>query len=191
MLSNWLRHLGHSGWIILIIFIQVLKWIYFGRLLSLHIYLPWMFEWSSFTNTDVTLTESFCPSVLPFPCSLLSVSTVHSKGKGLHLIRCTGPISLRTLDPSCLHSSDENYNNNDKLYKMPFEVSCILDVGKKERKKKEIQVWYLSQMYLLPCSSKPIIHRPVTVRPHSPDREYWIWAFCMKYFFPVKLKSRW
>lgn len=81
LLSNWLRHLGHSGWIILIIFIQVLKWIYFGRLLSLHIYLPWTFEWSSFTNTDVTLTESFCPSVLPFPCSLLPVSTVHSKGK--------------------------------------------------------------------------------------------------------------
>lgn len=39
-----------SGWILLIIFIQVLKWICFGRLLPFHIYLPWTFKWSSFTN---------------------------------------------------------------------------------------------------------------------------------------------
>lgn len=34
-------------------------------------------------------------------------------------------------------SSDENYNNNDKLCKMLFEVSYMLDAGGKKEKKKE------------------------------------------------------
>lgn len=197
MLSNWFRHLGHSGWIILIIFIQVLKWIYFGRLLSLHIYLPWTFEWSSFTNTDVTLTESFCPSVLPSPCSLLPVSTVYSKGKGLQLVRCTLPVSLRTLDPSCLTSLDSALMktiiimiNCAKCF-LKSHTCWMLGEKKKKRKKKEIQGWYLSQVYLLPCSSKHIIPKPIRVRPHNPDCEYWIWAFCIKYCFPVKLRNIW
>lgn len=198
MLSNWFRHLGHSGWIILIIFIQVLKWIYFGRLLSLHIYLPWTFEWSSFTNTDVTLTESFCPSVLPFPCSLLPVSTVYSKGKGLQLVRRTWPVSLRTLDPSCLRSLDTALMktiiimiNCAKCFLKSHTCWMLGKKKRKKRKKKEIQGWYLSQVYLLPCSSKPIIPKPIRVRPHSPDCEYWIWAFCIKYCFPVKLRNIW
>lgn len=41
LLSNWFRHLGHGGGKLLIIFIQVLKWIYVVQLICFHIYLPW------------------------------------------------------------------------------------------------------------------------------------------------------
>lgn len=60
--------------------------IYFGWLLSFHIYLPWTFKWSRFTNTDMTLTKSFHPFVLLFPPFLLPVSLVSSKGEGLRLL---------------------------------------------------------------------------------------------------------
>lgn len=49
------------------------------------------------------------------------------------LIKDAGPF----LSEITRYSSDENYNNNDKLCKMLFEVSYMLDVGEKKKEKKK------------------------------------------------------